>query len=58
MKFGFSAKRRDDPEKMVLPGIVFVAAESEAIKKYGHTGFGLAVGWWDWSAQLNVYWKL
>lgn len=42
-----------DPEKMVLPGIVYVRRTLEDF-----TGFNIAIGWWHWGAHITVVWPV
>jgi len=41
------AGKSSDPEKMVLPGMLFCRSEQDGAK-----GFALAVGWWDYHVTL------
>jgi len=46
----------DDPERAVLPCIVFISADHPKFADYGVAGFGLRAGWWRWYIGLNVLW--
>lgn len=48
-----------EPEKMVLPGIIFVNASHPSLAPENTiaSGFTVAVGWWDWAIRLTVLWK-
>lgn len=46
MKFKIG-RAKDDPEKLVTPGIVYCTKEID-----GRRGSVLALGWWDWSIKL------
>lgn len=50
MKFKINCKAsKDDPEKLVTPGIVWVNVEED----YG-SGYGVFIGWWHWS--IGILW--
>jgi len=41
------ARAKNDPEKMVLPGIIFTRKHGNGLSVYG-----LAAGWWDFHITL------
>lgn len=42
---------KDDPEKLVTPGVVFCGKRIE-----GAAGFIIGAGWWHWCVALHCYW--
>lgn len=54
-----ASKESDDPEKSVLPTIIFISNNHPNLKNYNKSigGFMLCFGWWDWGVKLAVYWK-
>lgn len=44
-------KARKDPEKMVLPGIIFSSNQG-----HGAKAFVIAAGWWDYHVSLLCGW--
>lgn len=42
-------RKKEEPEKAVLPTIIFIHLK----KDYGE-GFAIALGWWDYSIQINL----
>ena len=42
-----ASRARNDPEKMVLPGIIFTTKSGPQLSVYG-----LAIGWWDFHITL------
>lgn len=55
IKFRFD-KNEGDPEKAVLPALIFISAQHPKYRKYNRTGFALALGWWHWSVALHIHW--
>ena len=46
-------KSKKDPEKAVLPTIIFMNFKNKSFPKIkGITGFAIAVGWWHWSVKF------
>jgi hypothetical protein len=43
---------RDDPEKLVLPSVVWLSGGDEL-----HNGCSIAVGWWHFAATVTLLWK-
>ena len=51
--FHFSASRdKQDPEKSVLPMILFINTNHPFFTNGRRKGFMLAFGWWDWSVKF------
>lgn len=44
-----------DPEKSVLPAILFINTNHEAFTDVRHRGFMICVGWWDFSIKVGVF---
>lgn len=44
---------KDDPQKLVLPGIVYTNATDEEMLSQNLTGCVIQLGWWHWS--INLY---
>ena len=50
MRIRFMASRAvEDPEKMVLPGIIFATKKDEHAQVWV-----VAAGWWDWSVKVLI----
>jgi hypothetical protein len=55
-RYYFSIGRsKGDPEKLVLPSIVFVNANHKAFEEVRHRGFMLCLGWWDFSIKIGLF---
>jgi len=53
----FIARRaKEDPEKCVLPTIVFINTNHPAFEKGRKKGFMLVFGWWDFSVKFGMVW--
>lgn len=50
IRFRFDAAKAD-PEKLVLPGLVFV---QRTLGDF--SGFNVAIGWWHWGLHMVVIW--
>ena len=58
MKFSTVAGRyTEDPEKALLPTIMYIDGSSDHYAMYGRSGFALAFGWWDWSISFCLHWE-
>ena len=58
MKFHFSVTDSPtDPERLVLPGIVFVSGGHHKVADPEITGFVIAAGWWRWGVRFAATWK-
>ena len=44
-----------EPEKTVLPTILFINTNHESFTDARHRGFMLCVGWWDYSIKLGLF---
>jgi len=44
-------RKKNDPEKCVLPTITFVNTNHSSLEALRQPGFVLAIGWWDWSIK-------
>jgi hypothetical protein len=44
-----------DPEKSVLPAILFINANHKSFTDVRRRGFVLCVGWWDYSIKLGLF---
>lgn len=54
-RFRFIASRTlQNPEKCVLPTILFVNTNHSAFDDVRHRGFMLIFGWWDWSVKVGL----
>lgn len=51
----FSAPQ--DPEKAVLPCLIFVSARHPEFAKYRCGGFSLSLGWWHWGVRLSLFYS-
>jgi len=47
---------KEDPEKLLLPGIIFINLSDPYLENSGDDikGFMLCLGWWHWSLNLSV----
>ena len=43
-----------DPEKAVLPTILFLSNQHPDFSRYGFRGGCIALGWWDWFVRFTV----
>lgn len=50
-----ASRTPEDPEKCVLPTIVFVNTNHPAFEQDRHRGFVIFVGWWDWSVKFGMF---
>lgn len=48
---------KHEPEKAVLPAIIFVSSHSYPEFNGYVKGCMIAVGWWDWSIKIALYKK-
>lgn len=46
-----ASRSRNDPERAVLPALVFISGRVEDCR-----GFGIYLGWWDFAIGFNVFW--
>ena len=44
----------EDPEKGVLPCIVFVNPKHPEFGEFKRSGFVIVIGWWDWSIKFGL----
>jgi len=44
-----------EPEKSVLPTILFINTNHQSFTDLRHRGFMLCVGWWDFSIKLGLF---
>ena len=44
----------DDPEKLVLPGIVFISTNHPYFETDRTPGFMICLGWWDFSIKFGI----
>lgn len=44
-----------DPEKSILPAILFINTNHQSFDNDRHRGFVLCVGWWDWSVKIGLF---
>lgn len=55
-------RTKEDPEKAVLPCIIFISVNHPEYKEeinlsdFDVSGFGLSFGWWDWSIYIAFMW--
>jgi len=55
-RFYFKVGRdKADPEKTVLPTILFINTNHEAFTDVRHRGFMLCFGWWDFAVKFGVF---
>ncbi len=55
-KFRFIAGRnKQDPEKCLLPTIIFINTMHPAFYDVQHRGFVIAIGWWDYSIKIGLF---
>lgn len=47
-----AGREKDDPEKAVLPALIFCVQEID-----GKRGAALSIGWWDFYARVAVIWS-
>lgn len=45
---------KQDPEKAVLPAIVFLNAKHPEFPYPGYIGFIIGIGWWHWSVKFGI----
>jgi len=48
-------KDKVEPEKSVLPTILFINTNHPSFTDLRHRGFMLCVGWWDYSIKLGLF---
>ena len=48
-------RNKADPEKTVLPTILFINTNNEAFTDVRHRGFMLCFGWWDFAVKFGVF---
>jgi len=54
-RFTLSAHRtKEDPEKCVLPTILFINTNHFAFGDLRHRGFMICIGWWDYSLSVGL----
>lgn len=54
-KFRFIASRsKKDPEKAILPTIIFINTNHKSFKEVRHKGFMIVFGWWDYSIKIGL----
>ena len=52
----FTADRTpEDPEKTILPALLFVNSNHPAFEDIRRPGFMLCLGWWDYSLKFCVF---
>ena len=44
----------DDPEKLVLPSIVFISLNHPFFAEDRTKGFMICIGWWDISVKFGI----
>ena len=49
-------RAQGDPEKTILPCVIFCPGWHPAYSRLPNTGFAVAVGWWDFKIQASVTW--
>lgn len=49
------SREKSDPEKAVLPTIIFVNTNHETFGDIGNRGFVLCFGWWDFSVRAGLF---
>lgn len=51
------SRDKDEPEKAVLPAIIFISSNHHSFGDLRMPGFCLCAGWWDYSVTLHVIFK-
>jgi len=55
-KIYFKAGRNSsDPEKVILPTLMFINSNHEAFEDVRRPGFMLCIGWWDYSIKFGLF---
>jgi hypothetical protein len=55
-KLYFNASRNaDDPEKSILPSLIFINANHPSFAGIKRKGFMLCIGWWDFSVKFGIF---
>ena len=55
-KFRFIANRsKKDPEKCILPTILYINTNHSSFNELRHRGFMIVVGWWDYSIKVGLF---
>lgn len=49
-----ASRNKEDVEKMVLPGIVYINTNHESFTDVRRKGFMICIGWWDWSIKVGA----
>ena len=49
------SREKSDPEKTVLPTILYINTNHESFTDVRHRGFMICVGWWDFSIKFGVF---
>ena len=59
MKVSFKAGRTDDPERAVLPALVYCSSRHPYFdQRQSRGGFSVAIGWWAWNVAVYVTWRI
>jgi len=49
-----AGRNQKDPEKCVLPTILFISTNHPSFDEVRRPGFMICLGWWDYSIKLGV----
>lgn len=52
-----AGRNKADPEKTILPSIVFINANHPAFEDVRMPGFMIAIGIWDFSVKICILFK-
>lgn len=56
MKVNFNFGKTEDPERAVLPTIIYCSASHPYFAGRPRGGIAIAVGWWAWNATVLLSW--
>lgn len=45
----------DDPEKAIIPTVIFINSNHHSFGDNRTSGFMLCLGWWDFSIKLTIF---
>ena len=48
-------RNKSDPEKCVLPTILFINSNHYSFNEYRRSGFMICFGWWDFSVKFGLF---
>ena len=50
-----AGKNKADPEKAILPTIMFINSNHLSFEDVRRPGFMLCIGWWDYSIKFGLF---